>query len=997
MPGRIPRVVPDPENVPRMLEEYKKKRDFKLTPEPKAGEDNDASTKIPAEEPLRFVIQKHAARRLHYDFRLELDGVLVSWAVPKGPSLDPSEKRLAVMTEDHPLEYASFEGVISDKQYGAGAVVIWDHGQYSPDEEQIYSWNDRRSAQERMREGLAKGKLSFYLKGTRLEGSWTLVKIRKTEKDWLFIKHNDRFANPDRDLTTQDSSVVSGRTIEDFKLAIKTHPTERLDKQAEPQRAEAQPARRAHFPLVVSPMLAALCTAPFKLSGWFYEPKLDGIRAIAFVRDGKCTLSSRRGNDLSKNYPDLIRVLGGYENDYVFDGEIVALDRAGRPSFQHLQQSSGGLSIFGTGKPNSATIVYYIFDILYADGRDLSNLPQIARKRILESVLKTNDRVRLVKSLGEDGEAAYQACVAHGLEGVMAKKAESVYEAGRRSPNWLKIKASTSAEFLICGYTEGTGARLHTFGSLILGEWDKGKLVYVGGVGTGFDDKKLNFLLAKMKELQSERCPFSKRPPGKLNPTWLKPQLVVEVKYLERTQDNILRFPVFLHLREDIAPTNVKRPEMVEPPALDGSQEKASGLSAKRSESEDVSVTRSKDKIGASENIRELRGSDRIQLSPVERTMKKANDYPADVRNILAQLENDVEKLNLELEANILPLTNLNKIFWPQTAEAPALTKRDYLTYLAKVSPYLLPHLENRVVTLVRFPNGINGGRFYQKHWAKGLPKFVQTVKVFTEHERRDQDFLVCNNLPTLIWLGQIADLELHTSHTRITPQPDAHDLPLTFTGSLEQLERSILNYPDYLVLDLDPYLYSGAEEKGAEPELHKQGFNNCRDAAFFLKKVLDGLKLESFVKTSGRTGLHIYVPIRRSIDYATVRALSEVICRHVLKEHPDEVTMDWAVVKRAGKVFLDHNMNARSKSLASIYSPRVAPEANVSTPLDWEELRHVYPTQFNIRSLPQRLMELGDLWSDILNHKHDIHELISRKSEVTATVASKARRNGKK
>ncbi len=308
------------------------------------------------------------------------------------------------------------------------------------------------------------------------------------------------------------------------------------------------------------------------------------------------------------------------------------------------------------------------------------------------------------------------------------------------------------------------------------------------------------------------------------------------------------------------------------------------------------------------------------------------------------------------------------------------ITKRDYLRYLVKVSPWLLPHLQDRLITLIRFPQGIEGIKFFQKHWQEKLPSFVQTVRTYTEHEKRDQTFLLCNNLSTLIWLGQIADLELHTSHTRISNESDGKKLPKTFTGSLKNIENSLLNYPDYMVFDLDPYLYSGHENKGAEPELHLKGFRKACQVALWLKELFDQLSINAFIKTSGRTGLHIYLPIKRNLDYDTVRSLSETIGRHVLEQHKSAITMDWSVKKRTGKVFLDHNMNARSKSLASIYSPRVSKEAAVSVPIEWDELSDIYPTDFNIETLPTILSKRGDLWADILSNKNDLQHLLSSK-----------------
>ena len=582
-----------------MLQEYKRKRDFKVTTEP-SGDGN----KTRHGKSLTFVIQKHAATRLHYDFRLEIDEVMVSWAVPKGPSTSTTNKRLAMMTEDHPMEYSSFEGIIPAHQYGGGEVIIWDQGVYSPDEEQKYSWNNKDEANKRMREGLKKGKLSFYLKGEKLEGSWTLVRIhgrgKDTGKEWLLIKHHDDFENDERDVTAEDASVVSGLTLEDMKdgaaekvwtksgekdvvrkkaastkksnssnalkIAAKTAKKVTVNKEHSTELIDQ--GKKAPFPEFLAPMLATLADQSFKSDEWFFEPKLDGVRALAFVKGDKCTLTSRNKNDLTLKYPAIAKALTDYDDNYIFDGEVVALDKNGRPSFQHLQQSGVSLRSFKGRKTtdSQATLFYYVFDILYAQGRDLTKLTVTTRKKILREILKTNDVVRYVESLGHDGEAAFAACMENNLEGVVGKKESSIYECGARSKSWLKVKTNLSDEFVICGYTEGTGSRSHSFGSLLLGEYDKkGTLQYVGGVGTGFDAKKLKALLDKMKPLVSNQCPFKKKPEGKLNPVWLKPSIVVEVKYLERTQDNMLRAPVYLHAREDKNPVQAKASPVIHP------------------------------------------------------------------------------------------------------------------------------------------------------------------------------------------------------------------------------------------------------------------------------------------------------------------------------------------------------------------------------------------------------------------------------------------------
>jgi bifunctional non-homologous end joining protein LigD len=352
---------------------------------------------------------------------------------------------------------------------------------------------------------------------------------------------------------------------------------------------------------------------------------------------------------------------------------------------------------------------------------------------------------------------------------------------------------------------------------------------------------------------------------------------------------------------------------------------------------------------------------------------------PAELQAILDQLADARAKTTVEVEGDKLPVTNLDKVFWPGTSDHPPLTKRDYMMYLAKVSPWLLPHMKDRPITFVRFPNGIEGGKFYQKHWEKGLPGFVQTLQLFAEHAAKDQEYIVCNNLPTLLWLAQIADLELHTWQSRIEAGPDALNLPKTFGGSLENLEASLLNYPDFLLFDLDPYLYSGKEKRGDEPELHMKGFKKTVELAKWVKEILDSLKVDSFVKTTGKTGIHMYVPIVRDFTFDEIRALSREIGQIILKQHPNDVTMSWAVVKRTGKVFLDHNMNARGKTLASIFSPRVSPEAAVSFPLSWDEIDDVYPTDFTMHNVPELLQKDGDLWADILDRKNDLRQLLSR------------------
>lgn len=940
-----------------MLEEYNRKRDFKKTPEPPAHE---AQT----QGDLKFVIQKHAARRLHYDVRLELDGVLVSFAVPKGPSLDPTDKRLAVHTEDHPIDYDKFEGMIPMGEYGGGAMIIWDRGTYSPDFDGKTWWGNRAQGQKLMREGMKKGKISIFFRGEKLQGSWTFFRLNKAkgknDKDeWIMLKHKDQYVRPDRDVTLEDRSVVTGRTVEEIR-ANKPAARPLIDV------AKLSGSRAGRIPHDYTPMLASLTDGPFSEDGWIYEPKLDGIRAVAMIQDGEVNLWSRRGLDLTVSYPSIVKELTAYRQDIILDGEIVALDDRGRPSFQQLQQRSGltrGLDV--KAAEARLPVYYYVFDILYLNGRRLEGVKLRDRKALLKQTLVPTDRIRLVEPLAADGMLAYEACLESGLEGVVAKRVDSTYEPGKRSKEWLKVKPTVSADFVVCGYTAGTGSRGTTFGSLILGYYDKkGQLIYAGGCGTGFNEKTLQELYKNFRKLETDKSPFKEKVPGK-QIQWLKPRLVCEVKFAEWTKDSKVRTPVFMRLREDKSPRDCTRDEIVH----------------------EVQEQKPEEPI--------VHKHDVIDLTQ-RRSAKQKSDAKGDSganAEVLEQLSSGADKLLLKVEGQTINFTNLNKEFWPATDEHAALTKRDYAIYLTKVAPWILPHMKDRPITFVRFPHGIKGGKFYQKHWEKGLPEFVERVSIFVEHVRMGQEYIVCNNLPTLLWLAQIADLEIHTWQSRIQPGPDALKRHKDFGTTLEALETSLLNYPDYLLFDLDPYIYSGKESAGDEPELNIQGFRQCAELAKWLKEIFDTIGIEAFIKTTGKTGLHIYIPIMRDFTFDEVRALSEAIGRVVLKQHPNDVTMDWAVVKRTGKTFLDHNMNARGKTLASIYSPRVSPQASVSVPIRWEDIDKIYPTDFTMRTVPDMLQEQGDLWADILDHKNDLKQLIETKEMPEAKKAKMRRR----
>jgi bifunctional non-homologous end joining protein LigD len=888
------------------LSEYSAKRTFAATPEPAAA--------VPAagSGPLLFVVQQHSATRLHYDFRLECDGVLLSWAVPKGPALDPNEKRLAVHVEDHPYDYASFEGVIPAGQYGAGEVIVWDCGVYSPDEGGTW-FHDRRQAERQVREGLEKGKLSFLLRGEKLKGSFALVRT-KEKNQWLLIKHKDRFAGP-TDVTAQNHSVLSGKTVVELKfLPVQRIPASQLVPSG---RTEAMPAK-------LEPMHAESGDAPFNRADWMWEPKLDGYRVLAFIDEHGVKLRSRRGLELAATFPRLAADLGKQAAEgMILDGELVAFDANGKPSFAALQnraQLKTEREIAAADQ--NAPVVFCCFDLLYFAGVDLRKRPYMERRRYLAQCLLPSPLVQLVHA-SDDGIALQAAALASGFEGVIGKRKDSRYEAGRRSASWLKVKQTHSAEFVIGGYTRGKGSRA-ALGALLLGYWDKGELRYASHVGSGLDERTLAQVKTRLDRLQTKTRPFAEEPELNAPTTWVEPEVVAEVSFQSWTEDGALRAPVFLRLRDDIDPKTVRRSE--------------SG-----------------------------------------RTPQTAQSAGGPVDEAVAQLDNTRAAFTLAVGPNRIRLTHLDRVYWPANPalKQPAFTKRDLLRYLAQVSPFMLPHLADRPLTMIRMPDGIRGQRFFQKHWEQERPEFVETITVFSSHKEESHEYLLCNNLPTLLWLAQSGTLEFHVWHSRAKPGPDAASKSTDYATSLESLEASVLNYPDYVLFDIDPYIYSGKEAAGAEPELNTVAFEKGKEVAFWLRELLQSMSLEPIVKTSGKTGLHVFVPIRRMLDFDAARHVSELVGRHLMRLHPKDITLEWSVPKRTGKIFMDYNMNVRGKTLNVAYSPRGEPGAPVSMPLTWEELAGAHPLDFTITNVPQRLAETGDRWRDALKQKQNLERAL--------------------
>jgi bifunctional non-homologous end joining protein LigD len=912
---------------PRTLDRYAAKRTFTRTPEPPAK---------PAGErhgPLLFVVQKHAARRLHYDFRLELDGVLKSWAVPKGPSLDPADKRMAVEVEDHPFEYASFEGVIPEKQYGAGNVIVWDCGVYSPDESRQYAFADRTAAEARVRAELAAGKLSFFLCGEKLKGSFTLVRTR-TANQWLLIKHKDRFAQAN-DVLARHLSVLSGASLD---ALVPAKPPVRVEAA---RLAPCGPAEE--LPAQLAPMLAESGDGAHSDPGWRYEPKLDGYRVIAFVSGDRVRLQSRRGQNLTACFPEIAAELAAHPaGQMILDGEIVALGSDGRPSFNALQnraQLKSPAEIAAAQR--TSPVVLVCFDLLHFAGVNLRPAPYSDRHRYLAQCLLPGAHLQLVHA-SDDAEQLYAAALEHGFEGIIAKRQSSPYREGRRSGDWLKLKAAHSGEFLIGGYTRGNGARA-PLGALLLGYRDGKALRYAGHVGSGLDEANIAALLERGSQLKRSDSPFAEPPPLHRPTTWLDPRLVAEVTYSEWTPAGALRAPVFLRLRDDIDPRSVTRPGG-----------RADGIATARS-------ARPKHRSRGRPPRAGVRDAPTVSGAPV-------------VEQVLEQLENPAKSIHLKVGEARFGISNLDRIYWPAAgARTAPVTKRDFLRYLARVGRFMLPHLADRPLTMIRMPEGIHGERFFQKHWSQSLPEFVETVTVFSEHKDEQHRYLLANNLPTLLWLGQVGTLEFHVWHSRAQLAPEGRAAKTDYSSSLAALESSILNYPDYLVFDIDPYIYSGKEPPGAEPELNKRGFAGGKRVAFWLRALLKEMSLEAIVKTSGKTGLHVFVPIVRTVNFDEARQICEMVGRHLMRAHPKDITMEWSVPKRTGKIFIDYNMNVRGKTLNVAYSPRGVPGAPVSMPLTWEELEAAEPGDFTINNVPARLEKNGDRWHDVLEVKQSL------------------------
>lgn len=869
------------------LRQYWKKRNFKKTPEPRGKP-------IPTTGRLKFVIQKHAASRLHYDFRLELDGTLKSWAVPKGPSLDPGQKRLAVHVEDHPLDYAGFEGIIPAKQYGGGTVLLWDRGYWEP-------IGDPGSSYRR-------GRLKFTLYGEKLHGMWNLVRMggrQEAGKDnWLLIKEKDDEARTGKksDVTQMlTASVASGKSIE--QIATGEHavwhsnrqsgtPSQPVQRRRPVKGIPAPGARKAAQEKWVVPQLATLVTASPEGKDWIHELKYDGYRILCRLQNGTATLLTRNGNDWSAKLPHIAAAAADLPVKTAWlDGEVVALLPDGRVSFQTLQNA------FDTH--SDSNLVYFVFDLLYLDGYDLRPTPLIERKRLLSALFKDSSPSGLVHysdHITGQGDVAFAEACRSGMEGLVAKRADASYVAGRNR-NWVKVKCGRRQEFVIGGFTDPSGSRT-AFGALLLGVYDaQGRLKFAGRTGTGFSDRSLKELHARLKKLEQTKPSFVNPPSGSdgRGVHWVKPTLVAEVAFAEWTNEGQLRQASFQGLREDKAARTVvhERP--------------ASGVSRKTTDTGSGSRSHSQKK-----------GS---QSKPLSNT--HSSNGPTTVGGVT--------------------LSHPDRVLFPEQS----VTKFTLAQYYESVSEWMLPHIEDRPLTLVRCPDGYNKECFYQKHANDRIPEAVGRVEIPDDHGIAC--YMVADSLAALVGLVQMGVLELHTWGAK----------------------RDKLDSPDRMILDLDP-----------DPAVE---WSAVIEGAQLLRTLLSELDLMSFVKTTGGKGLHIVVPLRRVHTWDEVKAFSKAIADHLAHMIPDRFLAHMSKQKRKGKIYIDYLRNARGATAVAAYSTRARPGAPVSVPLAWDELSvDMRSDHYTIANLPDRLSQLRqDPWKDYFS----THQRITRK--MLAVLAS--------
>ncbi|MEM7436560.1 MAG: DNA ligase D [Myxococcota bacterium] len=814
------------------LSRYRKKRDPSKTTEPFGGEPTRRSGTT---RRGHFVVHCHSARALHYDLRIQVGGVLQSFAVPKGPSLRLEDKRLAVQTEPHPLRYLDFEGVIPEGNYGAGAMIVWDRGRVS------YPRDPAES-------GLDEGALSFELDGFKLKGRFSLVRPSKQpdsqQNQWLLIKRDDPFASDEDIIASRPRSVLSGLTVEELRDAEELYDavTERARELGATEGA-IQASRTV-------PMLCTLDDAPIDRQDWTYELKLDGVRILAERQHDEARLFYRTHRSATASFPEVVEALRTLvAREVVLDGEIITFDEAGHPSFHKLAsrihaRRPGDIRFLRDAVP----VVFVVFDILSVGGLDLRPLPLLDRKQVLADIVRGSGVIRPLDHFDDDGTALLAFCDAHGLEGVVAKRSDSPYRVGpKRSGDWVKIKRVREDDFVATGYVPSKANPKH-LGSLDIATYHDGELQSRGRVGSGISDREAKRLLERFDDGQS---------------------VVVRVRYAGWTEEGNLRHPVYLGIRNDVEPT-----EVTAGPKL-----------------EDATML------------------DEAQSTEADRVVGKAK------------------------------LTNQAKVFWPDDG----ITKGDLCSYYEAISDVLLPHLRDRPVTLVRFPDGIDGKSFFQWRIPKQAPSWLRSLRLRTDEEDgKEVNTILINDLSSLMYVANLGCIPLHV----VASRADSLDLC------------------DFLTLDLDVELAS---------------LEHAIPIALTIREMLEGVGLTGFPKTSGKTGIHVLVPLGEGLPWDAAKQLLELIGRLVLQRHPETATMERRKDKRGSRVLIDVGQTGRLRTIVAPYSVREVRGAPVSTPLAWDEISlSLDPSSFNVFSVPARVLAHGDAMATAWSTKVDLAQTLS-------------------
>lgn len=894
------------------LTKYKQKRNFKESPEPTGGS--------PDSNKLRFVIQKHDASRLHYDFRLEMDGVLKSWAVPKGPSTDPEIKRLAMMVEDHPYDYRNFEGIIPSG-YGAGTVIVWDEGFYElPGAE----GKDKKAQDKELQKGIHAGKLHFIIHGKKLKGEYALVKTHGREENaWLLFKVKDQYVSKD-DITLKDKSVLSKKTLAQVEKTTKnfygpsrvkeakvksrkeTTLNKRVDVKAATSKnkaakesiseasvddiiAQGTPAK---FPSQLSPMLATLVDKPFDEEGWQYEIKWDGYRTMALCNKDKVELKSRNNKSFNQKFYPVHKAMQEWNIRSVVDGEVVVLDEDGKSNFGALQNWRSEAD---------GEIYYYIFDLLWLDGTDLMQIPLAERRVALRQIIPGNNIIRLSENFEVSGLEFFETAKKMGLEGIIAKKSGSMYLPGTRSKEWLKIKANKRQEMVIGGYTKNDDSS-KSFSSLLLGVYEKGELIYKGKVGTGFNQEQQKEMLQQFKPYIIKTPPFTVLPdinkPSRFRPdpphavaVWMKPELVCEVSYTEMTSEGIMRHPSFEAMRIDKKAKEVTKENPVPVKTM-------------------VSKTKAtKEKI----------------LKPTGSKDRKTFLNPAD--------ETQVRKVN----GHEIKFNNLSKIYWPREK----ITKRDMLNYYYQVAPFILPYLKDRPQSMNRHPNGIAGESFYFKDVTGTAPDWIETFEYKSPSDNRVRKYLVAKDEASLLYMATLGCIEMNPWHSKVQTE----------------------DFPDWCIIDLDP-----AENT----------FQQVIEAANVTNNILSAMGVVSYPKTSGSSGIHIYIPLAAKYTYEQSKEFARIIATLVQREIPKYTSIERVVKARKGKMYIDFLQNRPQATVAAPYSLRPKPGATVSMPLFWDEVKKgLKMSDFTIDNAVERIRANGDIFKPVLGKGINLNKVI--------------------